>query len=549
MVFFADKLGVEYPWNKYSQIVGRDYVSGAMENTTAVIHGEKAYQKPGQLIDQNMQENTIAHEIFHHWFGNLVTTESWSNLTLNESFANYGEYLWREHKYGKLDADMHMQEVSEVYINGQNFNKDLVRFYYDDKEDVFDLVSYNKGGAILHMLRKYLGDEAFFGALKIYLSENKFKAAEVHQLRLAFEKITGKDLNWFFNQWYFGAGHPKLDVSFDYNTLRNTVTVNIIQLQNNPFQFPFAIDIFEGTRRTRHAVFVTGKDASFTFPYMKQPTFIQVNSDAILLCEINENKVLSDYIFQLKNAENYTHRREALLEVAKKQDDKLAFNAIANAMSDESYKIRILAIEKIDLINKFSKKAVINQIMKIANSDSKTLVQAAAIETLGKLTDPELKEIFVKALESKSYSVLGKGLVAMYYVDKELAISKSKELPDEIRKILATPLTRIFIEEKDETELPFIAKNVLSGMFLTGDDVSKAVYQKAFKQISESNNTAAIRNLVDDMVVKGGQFKQFNFDRVVINLMRQMVQDQKNKNTKNRILHTEIIKEAMAKLL
>lgn len=547
--FFADKLGVEYPWNKYSQIVGRDYVSGAMENTTAVIHGEKAYQKPGQLIDQNIQENTIAHEIFHHWFGNLVTTESWSNLTLNESFANYGEYLWREHKYGKLDADMHMQEVTEVYINGQNFNKDLVRFYYDDKEDVFDLVSYNKGGAILHMLRKYLGDEAFFGALKIYLTENKFKAAEVHQLRLAFEKITGKDLNWFFNQWYFGAGHPKLDVSFDYNTLRNTVTVNIIQLQNNPFQFPLVIDIFEGTRRTRHAVFVKGKDASFTFPYMKQPTFIQVNSDAILLCEINENKVLSDYIFQLKNAENYTHRREALLEVAKKQDDKLAFNAIANAMSDESYKIRILAIEKIDLINKFSKKAVINKIMKIANSDSKTLVQAAAIETLGKLTDPELKEIFVTALESKSYSVLGKGLVAMYYVDKELAINKSKELPDEIRKILATPLTRIFIEEKDETELPFIAKNVLSGMFLTGDDVSKAVYQKAFKQISESNNTAAIRNLVDDMVVKGGQFKQFNFDKVVINLMRQMVQDQKNKNTKNRILHTEIIKEAMAKLL
>ncbi len=105
--FFSDKLGVEYPWNKYSQIVGRDYVSGAMENTTAVIHGEQAYQKPGQLIDENVQENTIAHELFHHWFGNLVTSESWSNLTLNESFANYSEYLWREHKYGKVDAEMH----------------------------------------------------------------------------------------------------------------------------------------------------------------------------------------------------------------------------------------------------------------------------------------------------------------------------------------------------------------------------------------------------------------------------------------------------------
>ncbi len=547
--FFADKLGVEYPWNKYSQIVARDYVSGAMENTTAVIHGEHAYQKPGQLIDGNTHENTIAHEIFHHWFGNLVTTESWSNLTLNESFANYSEYLWREHKYGKVDVEMHMFDNLEAYKNGQNESKHLVRFNYDDKEDMFDLVSYNKGGAILHMLRNYLGDEAFFTGLKMYLTEYKYKAAEVHQLRLIFEKLTGKDLNWFFNQWYFGAGHPKIEISYDYNTLRKTVTVNIVQLQSETFQFPFALDIFENGKRTRYKVFVEGKDASFTFPYNKQPTLIQVNADGVLVCDINENKVLSDYIFQLKNADNYTHRREALLEVAKKQDEKNAFNAVVNALNDKAYKIRILALEKVDLINKFSKKDAIRKIMQMANSDEKTLVQAAAINTLGKLTDPELKPIFSKALESKSYSVLGKGLVAMYYVDKQLAIAKSKQLPDEIRQILATPLTRIFIEEKDVKELPFIAKNVMSGMFLSGDDVTKVLYQKAFKQISESNNTIAIQNIVDDMIVKGQQYKQFNFDKVAINLMRKMIQDQKKVNLSNKLRNITIIKEAMAKLL
>ena len=117
MQFFSEKLGVEYPWNKYSQFVGRDYVSGAMENTTAVIHGEQAYQMPGQLIDENVQENTIAHELFHHWFGNLVTAESWSNLALNESFANYSEYLWREYKYGKNNADAHLlEDLSLIHI-------------------------------------------------------------------------------------------------------------------------------------------------------------------------------------------------------------------------------------------------------------------------------------------------------------------------------------------------------------------------------------------------------------------------------------------------
>ncbi|WP_341220571.1 M1 family metallopeptidase [Polaribacter atrinae] len=547
--FFSKILGVEYPWNKYSQIVGRDYVSGAMENTTAVIHGEQAYQTPGQLIDENVQENTIAHEIFHHWFGNLVTTESWSNLTLNESFANYSEYLWREHKYGKLDADMHLFEDRQAYLDGQNTDKHLVRFNYVDKEDMFDLVSYNKGGAILHMLRNYLGDDAFFLGLKTFLTENKYQAAEVHQLRLVFEKITGKDLNWFFNQWYFGAGHPRIEVSYDYNTIQKKVTVNLLQLNVNEFKFPLAIDIFENGEKTRHNVFVNGNDASFTFPYTKQPTLIQINADGVLLSEITENKVLSDYIFQLKNAENYAHRREALLEVAKKQEEKDAFSAVEAAMSDPSYKIRILALQKIDLINKFSKKDAIHKIMQIANNDPKTLVQATAIETLGKLTDPELKSIFEKGLQSKSYSVIGKSLVAMYYIDKPTAVAKSRELPDEIRKILATPLTRIYIEEKDENELPFIAKSVLSGMFLTGDDATKSLYQKAFKQISESNNSEAIQNLVDDMVVKGSQYKSFNFDKVVINLMRTMVNDQKAKDTANKVRNTEIIKEGMAKLL
>ena len=547
--FFAKITGVEYPWSKYSQIVGRDYVSGAMENTTAVIHGERAYQMPGQLIDDNVQENTIAHEIFHHWFGNLVTTESWSNLTLNESFANYSEYLWREYKYGKDNADAHLLEDITGYKNSQSEDKKLVRFQYADKEDMFDAVSYNKGGAILHMLRKYLGDEAFFEGLNVYLTENKYKAAEVHQLRLAFEEVSGKDLNWLFNQWYFGSGHPKVQVSYDYNTLEKTVTINIYQTQQNEFKFPLAIDMFQGQKRTRYNVFVDGNDASFTFGFQgKPPTLLLVNADGVILGDFQENKVLSDYINQLKYAENYVHKREALLEVAKSQENKDAFEAIANAMNDDFYKIRLLALENINLVNKFSKRNVINKIKRIANNDKKTLVQAAAIETLGKLTDPELRPIFLKALESKSYTVLGKALVAMYYIDKDYALKKSKEIPSEVKEIIKTPLTRIYLDEKDETEMVFIAKDVLSGMFLSGDKKVQALYKRAYDEISTSNNTMAIQNLVNDIVAKGVEFKQFNFDKIGINLMREMVQKQNKANTANKIKNVAIIKEAIGKL-
>jgi aminopeptidase N len=548
MQFFSDKLGVAFPWNKYSQFVGRDYVSGAMENTTAVIHGEQAYQMPGQLIDGNIQENTIAHELFHHWFGNLVTAESWSNLTLNESFANYSEYLWREYKYGKDDADGHLLENIAVYKQGENFEKNLVRYYYKDKEDLFDAVSYNKGGAIVHMLRDYVGDKAFFAALKLYLSTHKYKAAEVHQLRLAFEEVTGKDLNWFFKQWYFNNGHPNVLVNYDYNTLEKKVMINITQ-RGAVFKFPLAIDIVENGKVIRKNVFVNGGDASFVFSYSQTPEVILVNSNGVLLADFDEAKTTQQYISQLKYGASYGLKKQAIEELAKLQDDKKAFNAIANAMSDSFYKVRKLAVENINLGNKFSKRAVIDKIKKIALNDDKTLVRAAAIEVLGKLIDPQYLPIFKESLKSKSYSVLGKTLVAVYYVDKQAAIKLSKELPNEVRKIIATPLTRIFIEANDDSELEFIAKNVLSGMFLTNDNRTKNLYNLAFEKIAKSNNTRAIQNVVADLVAKGKQFKKFNFDKTAVSLLTRMVEYQKSNEVKERNKHIAIIRTGMAQLV
>jgi aminopeptidase N len=90
-------------------------------------------------------------------------------------------------------------------------------FNYLDKEEMFDAVSYNKGGQILHMLRKAVGDEVFFAALKLYLNSHQFKSVEIHNLRLAFEEVSGQDMNWFFNQWFLAEGRPHLQVSVKQN--------------------------------------------------------------------------------------------------------------------------------------------------------------------------------------------------------------------------------------------------------------------------------------------------------------------------------------------
>ena len=158
MDIFSELLDLEYPWDKYNQVVVRDYVSGAMENTGAVIFGEFVYKDAEALLDGNDQ-STIAHELFHHWFGDLVTCESWANLPLNESFANYSQYLWDEYRYGMDEADYQAELEADGYYQSASYQgyHDLIWFDHFDKEDMFDGHSYNKGRSNIAYVEKLLG--------------------------------------------------------------------------------------------------------------------------------------------------------------------------------------------------------------------------------------------------------------------------------------------------------------------------------------------------------------------------------------------------------
>ncbi len=200
--FFSKILQYDYPWEQYSQIAVRDYIAGAMENTGAVIYYDGVQRTDRELLDAN-NEDIVAHELFHHWFGDLVTAESWSNLPLNEALATYGEYLWFEHKYGKAEADYHLMQDLNAYLSEAEVKQvPIFRFHYADREEMFDRHSYQKGGRVMHLLRNQIGDDAFFEAIRLYVKQNAFQSVEIHDLRMAFEEVTGEDLNWFFEQWF-----------------------------------------------------------------------------------------------------------------------------------------------------------------------------------------------------------------------------------------------------------------------------------------------------------------------------------------------------------
>ena len=546
--FFSNLTGIEYPWNKYSQIVVRDFVSGAMENTTAVIHAEDAYQTKGQLIDENKWENTIAHEVFHHWFGNLVTAESWSNLTMNESFGNYSEYLWLEHEYGKDKADAHLYNDIKMYFDTPEDNlKNLVRFDYQHHDDMFDLVSYNKGGAILHMFRNVLGDEAFFETIKRFLKQRKYNTTEVTHFRLIAEEVSGKDLNWFFNQWFYGNGHIKFKVTYSYNKTKNTVDVTINQSEK-VFEFPLTIDVYEPNGVANYTVFVDAKVKTFTFNYTQLPKLINVNANRSLLAEITDTKTVENYIYQYQNAPKYLDRREAIIELSKHQANKEAFKIMTQALSDKYYEIRILALENIDLFDKNNKKETILIIENIAKKDPKTLVRAQAIKVLGKLVDFKYKQLFEDGAKQLSIAIKGNSITSLYLLDKKLAIKEALNFDDKTKDILAPLLVKIFLTEKEPNQDEFIAKHLIEGMFST-DKVTADLFTEAFDKLSKSNNKIAIQNIVNDFVKKGLQYQQYNLDKAALYHFQQMInfQQKEGNESKNDIIN--IIRKGMALLI
>lgn len=511
MEFFSKKLNYDYPWSKYAQITGRDYVSGAMENTTATLHQESAQQKPGDLIDENKWENTIAHELFHHWFGDLVTAESWSNITVNESFANYSEYLWIENKYGKSLADYHlMGEVKGYLADPSNPAKDLVRFNYKSREDVFDGVSYNKGGAILHMLRNYLGDDAFFAGLTDYLKTNEYGTGEAQQLRLSLEKISGKDLNWFFNQWYYGSGHPKLSYTTNFEPVKKQVTVTISQNQSGPsFQFPLAIDVFENGKSSRQNVWVNAKAKNdFTFNVSKNPELININADGVLVSEITETKTPEQYFAQYSNSKDFLSRYKAVENAAENASkDAVSLKTLVAALKDENFRIRMKALSGFDLSKPDQQKISISEVEKLANNDPKTLVQSAAISALAQTKDKKYLPLFEKGMNAVSNSVKGSSISGISAIDPSKAAALIDKIDlDGASEDLISALLPSIVKNKIEKQMPTIASMAAFYPFIKFQKPELGeVAEEGFNWIMTSDNLKATENLTKVLTQVKGQ--------------------------------------------
>lgn len=456
--FFSERFNFPFPWPAYQQIVVREFVSGAMENTTAVVFGDFVQKKRRALIN-NSNDNIVAHELVHHWFGNLVTCESWANLTLNEGFANYGEYLWLEHWYGRQEADFHLYLERDGYFRATELHP-LIHFRYEEAENMFDTHSYNKGGAVLHMLRYELGDKAFFAGLSHFLRKHQFSSVEVHDLRLAMEEVSGRDLNWFFQQWYLAAGHPVLDIAYDYDTTTRELLIQIEQTQQTDavlpvFRLPLSFDLYLDDRKpTRVHRILRKRKQLFRIPVPQRPELVIFDPEGILLAEVKETKPIADDHQKFLMANQLISRWQAWQNL---QDDHQTFSQElwSAALEDPFWSIRAQAAR---LASPVAQQAILTR---LAAEDPHAAVRAQAITTLAQLEDPDLNALLDYSLQKdSSYAVRGAALQALFRKDTARALLYAQQWEQSAYSPILTTIASLYTRKKDCEKLDFFTRRM-----------------------------------------------------------------------------------------
>ena len=465
LTFFSKKLGYKYPWSKYSQIVVRDYVSGAMENTTASIFMEYLHITKRERIDSHW-DNIIAHELFHQWFGDLVTCESWPNLPLNESFATYSEYLWNEYKYGVEEADYKLlSEMDDYKMESLEKKVDMIRFYYEDKEHMFDRHSYAKGACILHMLRTYLGEDAFFAALQLYLNTNEYTSVEIHDLRLAFEEISGEDLNWFFNQWFLASGHPEIKVNQSYLNDELRIVVEQTQdLKTTPlYRLPLFVDVWVKGEKKRFPMEINKARQEFIYAVDEKPSLVLFDGDQTLLADITHEKSFEEMLFQYYNSDKVIARIASLDYVLSDSIESLQHEMLRiDAMNDSFWALRQDAVRSFyGYKGEENMKKIIEKILKIIHTDNNSYVRSDAIKVLSSIDSIAYRSEFENYIEDSSYVVIGASIQAYSKsLPQQERLAFFENLEPESNINITTLIANFYAQEKIEHKQDWFVQQI-----------------------------------------------------------------------------------------
>ncbi|MEO7329342.1 MAG: M1 family aminopeptidase [Minicystis sp.] len=556
---FGELLGVPYPWNKYAQVVVSDFIFGGMENTTATTMYEFILLDERAALDIS-SDDLIAHELAHQWFGDLVTCRDWSHAWLNEGFATFMEHVDREHHLGRDEYDYGVKGDMEAYFieaHGR-YRRPIVCQDYEAPIDIFDRHLYEKGGAVLHLLRRELGDGLFWKGVSTYLKRHQKGVVETRDLMRALEEVSGRSLERFFEQWVFRAGHPELDVKIEHEGELCTVTVKQTQHTGGHgapsgtpdtvtplFAFDLAFDLAfeEGKPPVREERRVEHASHTFAFHAPTRPRFVIVDPELAVLAEVKIEAPGDMLRNQIISAPTARGRGLAASGLARLDDppsaealgaslnnvDELwgvradAAEALGNLRSEEAYatleKALTVAHPKVRravvaALGHFRTAKAATAITKIALRDASYLVEAEAARALGATRQTSAFETLVDILDRPSWA----DVIRSGAIDGLAALRDERAVPHVIARtrygvsmrgrraaILALPKlasdrkARETLEDLLDSDNPYVRVDVVRALADLGDAKSRGALHRQLDRDLDGRVRRRIREVLRDL--------------------------------------------------
>ncbi|MSQ81709.1 MAG: hypothetical protein EXR77_02180 [Myxococcales bacterium] len=423
----GQRLGVAYPFSRYSQVVVHEFNFGGMENATLTTLTHRAVPDARAELDRPA-DGLLAHELGHQWFGDLVTCRSWADIWLNEGWASFADSLWHESEYG---IDRYMEDLADsrrgYFEEANRYLRPVVADRAADPDDVFDSHTYSKGAWIAHMLRRKLGEEPFWRGVKTYLTRHRFGSVETDDLRRALEEASGLSLRGFFWRWLRQAGHPVLKVDLKWDDEAKMVRLGFAQTQRIERAMPpftLAIEIAltakQGAEPTLHRLVLDKVTDSFRLPAPTRPWLVEIDPRSAWLVDWTVEAATTDLAAMLERSAYADVRLRACTDLGRVLHEPTALAAILRAAQHD--KARHVRAKATDLLGRGPRDKVIQPLVERLTKDSESQVRRAAARALGQLlSNKGWAALQVAARTDVSYAVQAAALQALVAIDRSQA--------------------------------------------------------------------------------------------------------------------------------
>lgn len=432
--FFSERTGTSYPYPNYNQIFVQEFPWGGGHNMNSSILSDNMIDDYGTHADYlYLWDGVEGNDLAAQWFGNLLTPQSWEHSWLNKSFAAYFSGLYSEYKNGLDEFQLWNRTFNQSTWLGDwyaGIRRPIVTKNYDDPiAMVSDNYALYRGAEVLHMLRKQLGEDKWWKAIRHYVKSNAYKTVTTNDFLKSIEVATGEKMGWFFDQWLYKTGHPVFEVAQKYDAVKKRLllTIKQTQIKGSGAVYP-QVDYFKGKMDIEidgriQRVWIEAKQENvFSFPSATQPKLINADYGSSWLKEMKFEKSLNELLFQFQYDKDVTGRNTAMAElitIAKKEstaagDKQKIIHAFHTVISGNAYwRFRSGALGQLRGILKLPYDAKTLEIVKSIIEKESSWLKASAIFFLGTTNDVKYAPLYIACLNDKSDRVINAAAIAL----------------------------------------------------------------------------------------------------------------------------------------